>query len=67
MQLICNVCKEESKHIYWHIQAKIGPLLEIMPKIKEFQYRIDHFENELIGSDFKMKSKINNLIEKKIV
>ena len=38
----------------------------MMPKINNFQDRIEHMDNAFTASDRKMKSKINGLIDKKI-
>ena len=38
----------------------------MMPKINDFEDRIEHFENASTASDCKMESKINDLIDKKI-
>ena len=66
MQWVCNICKEQSKPIYSHIEAKLD-LLKMMPKINDFEDRIEHLENALTASDCKMGSKINDLIDKKKV
>ena len=66
MQWVCNICKEQSKPIYYHIEAKLDLLLKMMPKINDFEDRIEHLENALTASDCKMESKINNVIDKKI-
>ena len=66
MQWVCNNCKEQSKPIYSHIEAKLYFLLEIMPKINDHQDRIEHLENALTVSDPKMQSKISDLIDKRI-
>ena len=36
-----------------------------MPKVNDFEDRIEHLENALIASDCKMESKINDQIDKK--
>ena len=66
MQCVCNICKEQSKPIYSHIEAKLDLLLEMMPKIIDLQDRIEHLENALTASDHKMERKISDLIDKKI-
>ena len=38
----------------------------MMPKINDFEDRIEHLENAVTTSDCKMESKINDLIDKKI-
>ena len=65
MQWVYNICKEQSKPIYSHIEAKLDPLLKMMPKINNFEDRIEHLENALTASDCKMESRINDHIEKK--
>ena len=37
----------------------------MMPKINDFEDRIEHLENALTASDCKMESKINDIIDKK--
>ena len=66
MQWVCNICKEQSKPIYSHIEAKLDLILKMMPKINDFEDRIEHLENALTASDCKMERKINDLIDKKI-
>ena len=66
MQWVCNICKEQSKPIYSHIEGKLDLILKMMPKINDFEDRIEHLENALTASDCKMESKINDLIDKKI-
>ena len=66
MQWVCDICKEQSKPIYSHIEAKLDLILKMMPKINYFEDRIEHLENALTTSDCKMESKINDLIDKKI-
>ena len=66
MQWVCKICKEQSKPIYSHIEAKLDLLLKMMPKINDFEDRIEHLENALTASNCKMESKINDLIDKKI-
>ena len=66
MQWVCNICKEQSKPIYSHIEAKLDLILKMMPKINDFEDRIEHLENALTSSDCKMESKINDLIDKKL-
>ena len=66
MQWVCNIWKEQSKPIYSHIEAKLHLILKMMPKINDFEDRIEHLENALTASDCKMESKINDLIDKKI-
>ena len=66
MQWACNICKEQSKPIYSHIEAKLDLILKMMPRINDFEDRIEHLENALTASDCKMESKINDLIDKKI-
>ena len=66
MQWVCNICKEQSKPIYSHIEAKLDLILKMMPKINDYEDRIEHLENALTTSDCKMESKINDLIDKKI-
>ena len=66
MQWACDICKEQSKQIYSHIEAKLDLLLKMMPKINDFEDRIEHLENALTASDCKMESKINDLIDKKL-
>ena len=41
-------------------------MLKMMPKINDFEDRIEHLENALTASNCKMESKINDLIDKKI-
>ena len=65
MQWVCNICKEQSKPIYSHIEAKLELMLKMMPKINDFEDRIEHLENALTASDCKMEIKINDLIDKK--
>ena len=36
----------------------------MVPKINDFEDRIENFENALTASDRKMESKINDLIDK---
>ena len=38
-----------------------------MPKINDFDDRIEHLENALTSYDRKMESTINNLIDKKLM
>ena len=66
MQWVCNICKEQSKPIYSHIEAKLNLLLKMMPKISDFEDTIEHLESALTASDRMMESKINYLIYKKI-
>ena len=66
MQWVCDICKEQSKPIYSHIEAKLDLILKMMPKINDFEDRIEHLENALTTSDCKMESEINDLIDKKI-
>ena len=66
MQWVCNICKEQSKPIYSHIEAKLDLMLKMMPKINDFEDRIEHLENALTASDCKMESKINDIIDKKL-
>ena len=65
MQWVCNISKEQSKPIYSHIEAKLDLILKMMPKINDFEDRIEHLENALTASDCKMESKINDIIDKK--
>ena len=53
MQWVCNICKEQSKPIYSDIEAKLD-LLKMMPKINDFEDRIEHFENALTASNCKI-------------
>ena len=66
MQLVCKICKEQSKPIYSHIEAKLDHLLKMMPMINDFEDRIEHLENALTASNCKMESKISDRIDKKI-
>ena len=66
MQWVCNIWKEQSKPIYSHIEAKLHLILKMMPKINDFEDRIEHLENAMTASDCKMESKINDLIDKKL-
>ena len=66
MQWVCNICQEQSKPIFSHIEAKLDLLQEMMPKINDLQDRNEHLENALTASDPKMEDKINDLIDKKI-
>ena len=66
MQWACNICNEQSKPIYFHIEAKLDLLLKMMTKINDFEDRIEHLENALTVYDCKMENKINDLIDKKI-
>ena len=66
MQWVCNICKEQSKPIYSYIEAKLGLLLAMMPKMNDFEDRIEHLENALTVSDREMEGKINDLEEKRI-
>ena len=65
MQWICKICMEQSKPIYSHIEAKLDLQLKMMPKINDFEDRIEHMENAFTASDRKMESKINDLIDEK--
>ena len=65
MQWVCNISKEQSKPIYSHIEAKLDLILKMMPKINDFEDRIEHLENALTASDCKMESKIYDIIDKK--
>ena len=65
MQWVFKICKEQSKPIYYHIEAKLD-LLKMMSKINDFEDRIEHLENALTASYRKMESKINDLIGKKL-
>ena len=38
----------------------------MMPKINDFEDRIEHLESDLTATDCKIESKINDLIDKKI-
>ena len=66
MQWVCQICKEQSKPIYSHIEAILDLLLKMMPKINDFEDRIEHLQNASTASDCKMERKINDLIDKKI-
>ena len=57
---------QQSKPIYSHIEAKLYFILKMMPKINDFEDRIEHLENALTASDCKMESKINDIIDKKL-
>ena len=64
MQWVCNICKEQSKPIYSHIEAKLDLMLKMMPRINDFEDRIEHLENAFTASDCKMEGKIILLIKK---
>ena len=66
MQWVCDICKEQIKPIYSHIEAKFYLLLKMMPKTNDFKDEIEHLENTLTASDRKTESKINDLIDKKL-
>ena len=65
MQWVCSICKEQSKPIYSHIEAKLDLLLKLMPKINDFEDRTEHFQSALTASDRKIESKISDLINQK--
>ena len=47
-----------------HIEAQLDLLLKIMPKINDFEDRIEHLENALIVFYHRMEIKIKDLIDK---
>ena len=60
------MCKEQSKPIYSHIEAKLDLMLKMVPKINDIEDRIEQLENALTASDCKMEIKINDIMDKKI-
>ena len=48
---IFYICTEQSKLIYFRIEAKLDLLLQMMLKINYLQDRIDHLDNALTASD----------------
>ena len=51
IQWVFHICKEQSMPIYSHIEAKLDLMLKMMPKINDFENRIEHLENALTASD----------------